>query len=943
MVSLLLPLALHGCSFVEGWFGEPEPPPVVAPAAPAAPEPPLEPVERGWKALGRGDAAAALTEAEAAVAATPADDRAWDLLEIAALRGGQPGAALDRLAADAPVGGRADRHHALRATLALAAGRPADALAAARALASVAPGDAAALAAEALLAGAAPPADADPLWTSLAGVVRDPAAAWDPNVDALNGDRAVLLRARALAARGQGAEASRLLGTLAPTTLPMKLVVATARQVGAADRAAAWTAAAAVAEEARRAGDPVGAALLLDAAAGNALGAWQGDALLAAATEARKAAAEAGHAEAAARFAAVAAQAAVRTGQPAPAVEAASVAAAHAATKARGQWWLAMGHALRGDAAAVDAAATGMDGDHLQAARDVARALRGEGPELPSAGLVGTDAALQLLVSAGWLREPAAAYAAALPHAADAPDLDAWARLVGTRGPLVLPEGAPAGLRAENAARGAAVPDAATVVGASGHPLAPGWAALLAGQEPAADAPLAPLGRARRAIAAGDADAAARELAAVSALVPAWRSGPLAPALALDGPALDDLAADFAAAARLADPAPVAAVRHAWYHQASTDARLWSFGVPALRAARPELVQAVWDASARYRYGCLAWAMGGAPFPADAQAALAAAEKAVELVPRPRPTVAELQELAPNAGIVSFAPAGEGWEALVVTEAGAWVHPVPARAAADLAAYVDGLRRGDGRVAAGDRARGTLVDPLMSHLTGVGEYRLVGPAPLSLAPVEAMPEQADGLRYLSAIRKVTHHPDFESLRLVPEVADAFRITLVGVFAGEGDANEFRRLFPDGRVLVGPEATVAAWKADAGGARYLVFGDLPPSSDGGFVLPSGETLRLGDIGGTPLVARAVVVGGSASPDSLLARAAAFRRAGVSSVLLTDWIGDADAHRLLLSRFLEGAGRRLTPSRALAEARTALQRERPDAGPAVWGGLRLMAER
>lgn len=953
-------LALLGCAQLEGLVGGAEEVPATAPPAVGDAPAPADPVAAVRKALAAGARDQAVIEAEKALASRPADDAAWDLLELAALRSGDPGAVLDRLSADTPVGGRADRHHALRATLALEAKRPADAMAAATALLPAAPGDAAAFATEALLQGANPPADAPADWSSLANLRRDPSLPWDPVVDALPGERAALARARAHLARGAPGLADAELTKVSPTSLPLREARARLVIEASPDPAAGWALVSPTLQALVDAGDLLGAASLAGSAAPLACGGWKGEELVALAGAGRKAAIEAKHAEAAARFAAAESEAALRTGQPALAVEAATVAAGHAATKSRGQWLLALAHAARGDDDGVEAAATGLPADRLQAVQDLAAAMHGENPVLPSPGIEGDDAALQALLGAGWLRAPAPAREQAARLAGRSGDLRYWAMTALGRS-LHEVDDEPAGhLGAELALRYALAPRATEVPApeagaegdgglpqphAAGHPDGEAWVALVTGKEVPGDHPLAAWTRARAAIRQGDGPTAAAQLAALSTLVPPWRSGPLAPVLVFDGPTRVEVAALFEEATALADPSPVDVVRHGWVHRDDTALRAWSSGASLVPPGADGAGRAVWDAAARYRHAALAWLAVGGDYPVAARAALVEAERKAGLNANPVLSLSALQDaLGPSAGL-SFLRTGVGFEVLVVTSRGARRYDLPRQAEPALAAYLAGLRQGTASVAAGDAARESILDPLMESLLGLGDYRLVGALPLSLAPVEAFPEQHDGVRYLSSIRKATHHPDFESLVTGPEPGENFTLTFVGLFRAEEEATEYRRLFPDGKVLAGKDATVAAWRADAPNARFLAFGDLEAAPGGGFRLPSGETLHLGDLGAVPLVARSATVAGDSAPEHLLARATALQRAGVRDVLLADWPAPASFREALLLRYWEGITRRQPPSRALQEARKlALQgAEGQGASPATWAAFRLVAAR
>src|SRR5690349_4233901 len=110
MLSVLFSLALLGCP------GDEKPAETPTVAVPEAPKPKSD-IEQARAAFATGDAAGALKHAELWLAAHPEDDAAWDLVELAALRANDAGGLVDRLSADQALGGRADRHHALRGAL----------------------------------------------------------------------------------------------------------------------------------------------------------------------------------------------------------------------------------------------------------------------------------------------------------------------------------------------------------------------------------------------------------------------------------------------------------------------------------------------------------------------------------------------------------------------------------------------------------------------------------------------------------------------------------------------------------------------------------------------------------------------------------------------------------------------------------------------------------
>jgi hypothetical protein len=681
----------------------------------------------------------------------------------------------------------------------------------------------------------------------------------------------------------------------------------------------------------------VGAAEVLDAALPAALASWRAGELASTAGELRKSLADAGNAVAAARVALVQAEAALRAGRPIEAKEAATAAAADAAAKPRASWTLALTGAALGDAAAVTGAATGLAEPRAGAARALAAALQGLPAALPGEGMKGDDAAQLCLLAAGFVADAAPVWKCATAEAVS-PDLQLWARLAATRAPFAAPEGAGDGLRAELEARRLAAGGAAGAL-AGDHPATAAWAALAKGQ-PAAGDGVAAWSRARAGIAANDPVAVEKEVGALSLAVPAWRTGPWAPLLVLDGPVPADFAGDAAKVATMANALPGAVAVHGWSHRHDAVEEMWGHGVtPLPPGTAPEARDAVWAAVAAYRVGVLAWASGHGAFPADAKAKLDEAEKAAKLVAAPPPTLAGVRSALDGVALLSYRPvAGGGAESLLVTENGGRVGAVKPALVRDVLAFGEGLRKGETSVAAGDRLRGALIDPHMDLLLGVGRYVIVGPAPMGLVPVPAMPEQGDGLRFLASIRHVGFLPDLDALAPPADRVDGdFSLTMVALTPTETDAAILRRVYPDATVFAGPKATVAAWRENAPKARFVHLGGFAPTPDGGFALADGA-LSLGEIAATPIVARGASLAGGESPDVIWARIAALRHGGAHDVLVEGWGAPGEFREKVLLHYWEGLNRRYSASRSLSEARSQAIKEVGDdaSGPVAWSG-------
>lgn len=895
------------------------------------------------KLLASGKAADAVRAGEAMITAHPEDDAAWDFTELAALRAGTAAELVDRLAADQAIGGRTDRHHALRGILAIEANRLGDALTAARALESVSPGDAAAIVALAVKRGAPLPEGAS---AAVAALVAG--GAMTPEVDALPGWRAAVARAEARLAAGDGAGAAMDVARVETASPRAAEQIALVRIRAAADPAQAWTVGEAAARAALEAGDATGAAQLLDAAFPRAAGAWKASEVAKVAGELRAAATAAGDVASAAQLAAIEADASLRAGRPLAARTAATAAAAEASQKARASWTLALAEAALGNPAGVSTASAALGDPRAAAARDLARALHGESVRLPSSGLSGADAALSALIGAGWLDDPLPALAVAASEAVDAPDLALWASVAGGRGPIAVPEGASTPLQAEVAARTWLAGDGAVAAfpvvapgTADAHPNAEAWMALVSGTgAPAAGVGVRAWPGARAALAAGDSATATHLYGTLALGVPAWRTGPWAPVLVLDGPVPEEVGVDAANNAKASDPLPVGVVFHGWHHRRMAALGGWQHGVtPFPPTATPDQRLAVWDAAAGYRAATLTWLAGHGAWPAAAQATLDTAERDAGLVKTQSPTLSALRTALDADALLSFrTTAGSGVEALYLTSERGKIVQVKSSVVRATADYLAALRKSEASVELGNSLRADLLDGNMDVLLGVGRYVVVGGPPLGLVPIAALPEQADGLRYLAAIRNVGYLPDFDSILPVQaRPDDEFSLTMVAFCPTVDDCEAVRRVYPDTVPYSGATATIAAWRTNAPKARFVYLGGFPATPDGGFKFHDGP-LTLREIATTSLVVRGIAVDGGDSAEIGAARLHALRRAGATEILLEGPARDKTLRSRLLLHFWEGLNLRHSASRSLTEARSLSIREagEPAQLPGYWSG-------
>ncbi len=922
---MLLLLAVLACN---GSNNTPPPAPVEAPAPPT-PTPDV--------LFTRGLYEKVLEEAQKSIIGKPEDAAAWELLELSALRAGKASEQVDKLAVDQALGGQTVRHHLLRGSLALAAKRPNDALSSAAALLPVSEGDGAWLVAAAVGQGASAPAGLSPAVTTLLALQADAKLAWDPSVDSLSGWHVALLRGTLKLQRGDKA------GALAEATAA-EAGGATAREAVLALRLAAstpedgWNATVAAVKSAM-ASDPAGAAILLDKGLDNAVNTWQEKAAIDLAAEVRKAATEAKNSYGDAMGALAASRVHLYAGEPLTALDDANVAVAQPALKEAASWQLVFVHAALGESLEVEKLAAALPEARRPAALDLVKAMRGNAVSLPSAGLSGNEAALQALLGAGWQTDPRPARTAALT--APAPQLRIWAELSLNRQKLSLQDSPAA--KAEAGVRSFLSGNNVSSIEANDHPEATAWKQLL-GKEAATGTSggVSAWPRARAALAAGDLPTAVREYGTLAIAVPAWRSGPWEPLLALEGPLPEELEVENSLLSGASDPLPMATLMHGWQHRVSLYRSLWLDGVsPVPNVTNDTVRRTVWDAVAAHRAAQVAWIAGKGPAPTTTAAALATAENKAGLVNFQPPGLTSLRNNLSRAALLSLRQLPTGVEVLVLTEEGGRVVNLPNRFAEDVEKLLQGLPTGQA-AATGNRIRSTLLDPLMPDLLlGLGRYLIVGNGVVGALPVADLPEQEDAQRYLMEIRSVGNYATFDQVIPSNDVRGEAIGDMLAIVGSPQEADILRRAFMKAKVYTAAEATLANWREHAPKAAYIHLGQLPTTPDGGIRLSDG-VLSLAEIGATNLEARVAFVeadGGRAALD----RAQVLRKAGVPDVMAMGWTSDRKLHNVTLGYWWELVSGRSSAGRALSEARPRALKEADASArqqPQIWGGYFLV---
>lgn len=781
------------------------PPSDVAPPADEAPKvaPPADRLKEATAAMDAGRHVEALEALEKLLAEDPKLEGIWAYVEQEAVQAGKAGELLDRLSVTDAIGGDTLRHHSLRAALALAAGRPQDALDAANALKSEYPSDAAVFRARAVLGGASlgldvpdPTVPADAL---VLAALADPAkrAPLLETAAAVPGWSAAVLRAELWIGAGDVDRAVAELGRVTPSDPPQARLAAAMVQatllVDPLQRAESLVNLATLSREVHAGATAAG--LILDAVEQYHLaGAF--DAALKLAREQSDKARDASGPDVALLQAALV-RAALVSGDLDTALKASErgrTSLAGASADVRVRFARADAHFsyatcdIGGLYRAVDALsgadARGVRGlaEYCSGLRDRARGnlvVEGMSPDLGT--LVGLAASQLVPGTAAGVGAARSAVAAA----------DAWglltarleARLVLERQARLaglVPDGEAAlqslgeivdtpALQMEVYARQVIRGDTAAVPPAAVAGEAPAVAAWrgFAGTPAAGIGGVGAWARARSLLASGDAAAAFTEYAAAVTAMPVQRQGMWAPLLALDGADGPGLKVDMDLAGKLGtdEAAQVLVALHEFAHTAELGRLYGRFGMDVTDALASEPARALRIAFARERAQELLWLTGQGAWPGEAQAAVstAFAEKSCLGATKAPPTLEALRQKFPETAIFSVHMEGTSGQIVLVTPTLTKVYSSSdgRRLRSLMGDYRTALLNGmafTGRRTtpnAGDRLRSLVVDPVGDDLTGIARYLFVTDPELLVAPWPSLPEQMEGRRYLADIRTIS--------------------------------------------------------------------------------------------------------------------------------------------------------------------------------------------
>ncbi len=547
----------------------------------------------------------------------------------------------------------------------------------------------------------------------------------------------------------------------------------------------------------------------------------------------------------------------------------------------------------------------------------------------------------------------------------------------------IAPDGA--GLKAELGARGLLAGMPSGFPGGDGLPPVMGtWKALAAKGKPPktdieADKGLTQWARGRAAAATGSLEGHDAHFQKALGKLPLHRMAELGTVTVLDGSEGVDVDTDLQLLSAMKSESAVgmALMAHDVGHRMESMARDRSLGRRPAASLDPTTREPLLAASAAVRSAVLDWMAGSGAWPADGFTKLAAAEKAASAnhafasaMPAEGSSVRELLSALGTGAVLSLRVSRGNLHSVGFSRSNRSikdlgpVKPIRQLAKAHFAAMSQAaVMKAKTAHGSGDQMRKLVLDPLHGDMTGVGKYVVVGPPDLTGFPYNTFPEQAEGLRWLAEIRKMTVAPTIASLtrKLVAKDQNTYTLDYLA-FGSDGQTNNeallsehetpneiktCSRHFSSGHdeALTGDSVTLAAWREKAGHSRYIHIAGLEAGAGGGFKFADGS-LSLDEIRNTPLNAQLVVITARTAQPQQLHRARAFLDAGAEWVLVAVWDIPDRARVNYLSSIYDSMNQERPPARAVAEGRRTLLKDAlmgdDNDDPSLWGGLLLFGK-
>jgi hypothetical protein len=487
--------------------------------------------------------------------------------------------------------------------------------------------------------------------------------------------------------------------------------------------------------------------------------------------------------------------------------------------------------------------------------------------------------------------------------------------------------------------------------------------------------------RGRAAAASGRLEGHDGHFPAALGKLPLHRSGRLALGTAVDGSEGVDLEKDVELLRKIGGEMAtgLALSAHDIGHRMNKTQLNLSLGMDQMYGVPDETREALLAAVSKARADVSAWHMGRTEFPVESLSAVNAAETVAAgtseafktQLPLKGSTAQDLLSDLRRGAVLSYRTAHGQVQAVALSREGNGIKDLGSTSEifklakdyrqAMMVSAPDAKTKTEH--SAGHFLRTKLVDPFIGELTGIGRYVVVGPPELTAYPFTALPEQAEGLRWLADIRQMASVPTVADLqRDLREVTpDTYKLDFLAFggakktpneneltnFEAPNELRECGRYFKSGfdEVKVGDEATLAVWREHAASARYIHLTELPPAMNGGFQFADGP-LSLDEVRNTKIHAEMVVITARTDAAQQQHRARAFLDAGARWVLVVGW-NIRDQHRVrYLTNIYESMNQERTPVRALSEGRNRLINDGMSNidmdDPAIWAGLTLFGK-
>ena len=260
-----------------------------------------------------------------------------------------------------------------------------------------------------------------------------------------------------------------------------------------------------------------------------------------------------------------------------------------------------------------------------------------------------------------------------------------------------------------------------------------------------------------------------------------------------------------------------------------------------------------------------------------------------------------------------------------------------------------------------NRLKNLIFEPFNDTTQRLVSMIFIAPPELEQMTFGTLPDQQNGLRFLSGMRRVSSVPGLsellrssklrskklERLAVAEEVENSTESDLLrsGKENQPVEVDQISLSFKsdDRKVLIGEKSSLKEYREHAPMARFIFFAQAKSSDAGGFLL-NGEELTLSEMSSMTLKAKLVVI--SAHPDAQVQRRRvhALLNAGARNILVFDWSLPNNFKRAMLDKMFESLLRDEPIAEAIAKI-SKLSLGIPNKngvkanGPGSWGSLHL----